>query len=437
MATRRWLGAAAAVKDVYTLALSGTWTAADVITLTINNVDFVLTIGTDVTNATVATSLKQAFNGETLTDTTYTFSPNLTNGAQGIGMFAELVATVSSTTVTFTARTAGIPITISAARTTASSGAISFTHATTATGPNYWDNTDNWSGNTVPVDNDTVVFDSGAVDCLYGLSTGIQPAATTVTLGYAGKIGLPEINTSGGTALTYSEYRTKFLTFDDNSVTNTVTIGGGSGDGSSRLKFDFGAGQTALTVLNTGSTGGKGDPAVICKGTHASNAFNVQNGSAGFGYIAGDSTTIATLRVGTDANSSASVTSGADCTLTTIVLSGGSLAVNSNTTTTTQYAGTLTQYAGAPATLRVYGGKYVDRSTSTIGTELTVGSVGVYDRSGDNRSKTVTPVIQLFSGSQFLDPNASITYTAGFKTNGCRLADCKVDVGSGRTFTVA
>lgn len=438
MATVRWIGAAAGVKQVSTLAISGTWTAGDTITLKINNIDFTLTVGSTVTTTTIATSLKQAFNGETLTDATYSYAPSLASGAQSIGVFTEATASVSSSTVTFTGVTAGVPFTMTASRVTASSGAISFSNVTAATGPNFWDNVDNWDSNSLPVDNDTIVFDSGNVDVLYGLTTGIQPAAVAITLGYTGKIGLPDMNTSASNQSNYyAEYRTKFLTFDDNSVTNTVTIGGGDGNGSGRIKIDFGAGQTTLNVIGTGPRAIPGEPALVVKGTHASNAFTVMGGDAGFAFAVGDSTTIATLRVGSDSSSSAKVTCGTSATLTTVVVSGGTLSISANCTTMTQYAGTISQAAGVPATLRVWAGTYESRGTGTIGTECTIGAKGKFDRSKDTRALTITPVIQLYAGATFLDPNSSITYTAGFKTNGCRLSDCAVDVGSNHTFTVA
>ena len=77
MANQRWIGAAAALKDVYTLVLSGTWTAGDTITLTIANVDFVITVGS-TTLATIATTIKQAFQGESISDTLASVTPSLT-----------------------------------------------------------------------------------------------------------------------------------------------------------------------------------------------------------------------------------------------------------------------------------------------------------------------------------------------------------------------
>ena len=200
MATRRWLGAAADVKQVDTLSVTGTWGANDTIVLTVNNVTFTLTALASVTTAQVATALKQAFNGESLTDSTsFSYSPAY---ASTIGLFAELVASVSTSTVTFTGRNGGVATTMTAAE-TAGSGGITFTNVTVATGRNWFSNQDNWSGNTVPVDGDDIVFDSGNVDCTDGLSPAIQPGSLTITMGYTGKIGRPDMNVPSTSSLTY------------------------------------------------------------------------------------------------------------------------------------------------------------------------------------------------------------------------------------------
>ena len=434
MATRRWTGAAADVKQVDTLAVTGTWTTNDTLTLTVNNVTFTLTALASVTTAQVATALKQAFNGESLTDSSsFSYSPSYANV---IGVFSELVASVSSSTVTFTGRNGGVSVSMTASE-GAASGGITFTNVTAATGKNWFSNQDNWSGNTVPVDGDDIVFDSGSVDCTDGLSPAIQPGSLTITMAYTGKIGRPDVNPSTSSSLAYPEYRTTYLTFDDNTATNVVNIGAGQGQGSNRIRLDFGAGRITGTVYGSGARSVVSEPAITIKGTHASNTLSVIEGDVGVALNEGDSTTIATLRVGSNAQSGAKLYAGSGLAATTVIVSGGSATLNSISTTLTMYGGTVDQRTGVPATLRVWGGRYLWNSTGTIGTECTVGSAGTLDRTGDNRSATVTPVVNLHKDSQFYDPNASLTLTAGFKCNGCRLAECKVDVGSGRTFTVA
>jgi len=70
MATRRWLGRAEAVKQKSTVTVSGTWVTGETGTLTIGGADLVLTVGTTVTTADIATAIKE---GETTVE--QAFSP--------------------------------------------------------------------------------------------------------------------------------------------------------------------------------------------------------------------------------------------------------------------------------------------------------------------------------------------------------------------------
>ena len=49
MANNRWLSKAAPVKQVTTVTIANTWATSDTITLTIDSVDFIVTIGTNGT----------------------------------------------------------------------------------------------------------------------------------------------------------------------------------------------------------------------------------------------------------------------------------------------------------------------------------------------------------------------------------------------------
>ena len=70
MATIRWVGSSLNRKQVSRITVANTWTAGDTYTLTIDNIDFILTIGTLVTTAQVATTIYQALTGTAFTDTT-------------------------------------------------------------------------------------------------------------------------------------------------------------------------------------------------------------------------------------------------------------------------------------------------------------------------------------------------------------------------------
>lgn len=437
MATRRWLGAARQVTQVSTITMTGTWVAADTITVTINNIEATITVGSLVTTSQVATTLKQAWEGETLTDTTAACTPTIANGGfTSISEFYEVTATVLSNVVTLTAKTSGKPVTISVSDTSAS-GTATHSVTTTATGKWFWDNQDNWSGNAVPINNDDVVFDTGSVDLRYNLTTSIQPASVTITAGYSGKIGLAAVN-ADDTSRTYSEYRTQYLTFTSNAVTCTYTIGQGEGLGSRRIKIDAGSGQSTVVIHSTAARNETDFPTVLFKGTHASNTLSAFRGDVGIAYVAGETSTIATLRCGTDTGDTVKCVAGSGTTLTTVTATGnGTLELNSNCTTLTMTGVTVTQFAGAPATLTCWSGIFRHRSTSTIGTGCTIGAAGTLDRSGESRSATITPKISMYKGSKLLDPNMTLTLTNGFQTIGCKASEVTIDFGYNRSYTVA
>ena len=153
MATVRWTGNANAVAQISTITITGTWATSDTVTLTMNGKDITLTLGTDVTTSNVATALQEMLSGTTQTGTgDHTFS---VTDAQAIPEFREFTATVATNVVTLTGDTAGKPFTITSSESAASTTADAATATSTAaTGPNHFDNADNWSTGSVPVDAD-------------------------------------------------------------------------------------------------------------------------------------------------------------------------------------------------------------------------------------------------------------------------------------------
>src|SRR3990167_1446959 len=102
MATPKYRGSAVEERQQYTGTAALTWAQGDTITLTIDNLQVVITIGTLVTTTQVATTVKEAFNGSTLTDPSASCVPTIAQGgAASIGQFAEMTATSSAAVVTF------------------------------------------------------------------------------------------------------------------------------------------------------------------------------------------------------------------------------------------------------------------------------------------------------------------------------------------------
>lgn len=351
MANCDWVGNAAAIKDVWTITLANTWATNDTATVTIDGIDLVITVGSLTSTAQVATTISEAFNSSTLTDTTAVVSPS--GGGQSIPQMAELVATVSGSVVTLTARTAGVPHTISATESTAGSGTATGAHAITATGPNYWSNVDNWAAGSVPTTGDDVRIDR-PVSILYGIDQNAETLAS-LTIGerFTGSgayIGLPFRNSNG-----YEEYRDTHLKV---SIT-ALTIRGATG----RCKINVGTAQTTANIFTSGTAAETGRAAIQLLGTHASNVVNVFGGTVSIADNDGEAATVVTLR-----QTAGTVSCGTGATLTTIVKTGGTLTVRSSTTTLTNNAGTLNIYGGTQTLVHHMVGTMVVDGTTTITT---------------------------------------------------------------------
>lgn len=378
MATQRWLGRALAVAQVSTITIGGTISGSDTFTVTINGRSITYTAGGGDAAADVAAGLQALLDASTITE------------------FTEATYTVDTAVITATADTAGVPITFAVSKSSAS-GTITLATPTAATGPNHWDDDENWSTGSAPVNSDDVYIDNSAVSILYGLDqSAVTLTSLTIGASFTGTIGLPKTNASG-----YPEYRDDYLQIG----ATTVKLGTGEGSGSSRIKLNFGSVQTGVEVQSTGSSEEFGIPAVLIVGTHASNTLDVVSGSVGVAVFGGEAATIATL---THAQS-AEVLCGAGCTLTTVA-GLGQVTLNSAVTTITQSAGLVTVIgSGAVTTLTLKGGQCVYRSSGTI-TTATIG--GVFDCSRDSTARTVTNCT-LRTGGQILDPHSTLTFTNG------------------------
>jgi hypothetical protein len=437
MATRRWTGTALAKKQVTTIAVTGTWATGDTATITINGNDLVVTIGAAAAIADVAAAIVAAINAaDATTGLVGTESRNV--GGQEIAEFTEVTASGAASPITLTGNTAGKPFTAAVSASTAGDGDLGAPSTTAATGPNHADNADNWTGNALPVDGDTVVFDEGGVSVLYGLDqSSVTPAAITITQGYTGFIGLPETNEDNPSE-PYREYRETYLKYGaDADATNIVVkIGEGVGSGSGRIKLNTNDSQTTGTVFNSGQKAKPDVPAIVWKGTHASNVLNVYKGDIGIAPFAGETAAIATLRVGFVDNKEgdANVRLGAGVTLTNIDQSGGTLTVNSATTDIDINGGTLDiGGSGAHASIENDGGTVYYRSTGTLAT-LKVGSGGVVSFARDLQTRTVTNC-EITRGASLLDPHKTVAWTNGIDLIRCGVGDVTLDLGKHLTLT--
>lgn len=401
MANVRWEGKAQAIAQVDTVTIALTWAQNDTITLTINTKSIVVTIGTLTSTAQVATTLKEAWEGETLTDTSASVSPS--GGKSDISEHNEITATVSGSVVSFTHDTAGVPYTMTVTEATAGDGTATEATATSATGPNFWSNADNWDTGSVPVSTDDVYFDNSAVSVLYGLDqSAVTLTSLTIARSYTGEIGLPKQNAAG-----YVEYRDDYLQIS----ATTITIGRGDGTGSPRMKIDCGSVATTVNVESTGTSIETGIEALLWKGTNVANVIDVQDGDVGIAIHGGEAANLATLRCNTG-----NIRCGDG-----VVFAGGAtvdneaatLALFSDVTTINTFSGQTTVGGTADVTtLTINGGTVFYDSNGTV-TTLTVGGTGinsVLDCSRDNRAMTVTNGTIELNGD-IIDPQRRVTYS--------------------------
>jgi hypothetical protein len=432
MAERRWQPKATPVPEKYTVTVAGTWAAADTATVTINEKDLTLTVGSLVTTAQVATSIKEMINGDSFTDPTAT----ATITGDKIGEFSNLTATVSGSVVTVTGGrldTDGTqthlrsrPFTLTATESTAGTGTATAAQVTAATGPHHVNNADNWSGGAVPVDSDDVVYDDGTVDCLYALSalTAVSLASFVRRGSYTGKIGLATLN-QDNPALPFYEYLTQYLTLGDSgdAVTTTFTLESDGG----RTFIDNGDGQAVFNVRSKGS--GRENPnvpSILLKGTHASNTLDLQAGDVGVAFYDGEAAALATIRVSylTDRVGDAKLVCGDGVTLTTIVQTGGEVVIDSNVVTVTVETGQIQigdRAAPTVTTLNLDGGTGLYRGGGTL-TTLNVGAGGVIDFRAGTKPVTVTTA-NLYAGSSYYDIQGRVTHTNGIDLVRCRVSD--------------
>jgi trimeric autotransporter adhesin len=437
MATRTWFGSAIRVPQVDTITVANTWAQNDTVELTINSKTIVVTIGTLVTTAQVAATVQQVLAGEALTDTAATYTAL---GTQ-VGEFAGLTATVSGSVVTITGAENGRPFTLGVTETTAGSGTATEATATSPTGPHHFNNVDNWSGNTVPVDADDIVFDRGSASLLFSLDTGIQPTSVTRKPTYKGYIGLPKINNDAGQEdLQYDEYLETALTFADDGGATVTTIN--IEDDGGRTNIDLADCSVATVNVRGNTQRADADvPSLLLQNSATTMVLNVQKGDVGVAFYAGETGHLATWRTGyltsVESDSLVHCGSGVDLANAAIEISGGQVTIDSATGSGTidMNGGTLTILSGAHADIDLEAGTLIYRSTDAIAA-LKLGDESIVDFSKDERPRTVT-ACEAYGNVTILDPNKTVTWSDGINFNHVNPKSSTFDFGHNIKLTPA
>lgn len=350
--------------------------------------------------------------------------------ASTIPEFQEVAWTVSSATVIGTANTAGMPFTYTAT-VSGGTGTFSAVSTTAGSGPNDLSLAANYSTGALPTNGDTLYMTDSTNAALYNADA---LAAVTLTNLYidasmTGAIGLPRNSVNG-----YVEYRARYFKI---GATN-VYIGLGSGSGSGRIRLDQGTAQTTWNVYTAGSSIDTGQPAIVLKGTHASNVLNLQKGLVGVATDDNDTATVATVRVGSQAQraSDANLTLGPGCTLTNIKQYGGVVQASSNVSSWENFGGTSYMLGGTLASMVLESSAAHYHSSTSAFTDVSINNKCVFDVSRDPRAKSCNGAFTLYAGANVQDPNATIVYTGNpmFELVACTFEDVTLNVGVGKHF---
>jgi len=393
MATKIWTGNALATTHQVSLTPGGTIEAGDLFKATINGKTLSVA-APDTTAAALCLAFASAWAA--LDATVY---PE----------FSEIDATLDDATtptkVYLTARSAGVPFTITAATTESGGGAAdaqtwTLATITTATGPMHWDNTANWEGGVLPVSTDDVIIDVPFARIRYGID---QNAVTLASLFIRGdiEIGLPRI--AGSTGAQYLQYLETYLKISATKVYIASTA--------SVIKINTGTNATAITVDATGQPEDETSPAFQWKGAHASNAIYRNAGSVGIAVNPGETATLPTLGIGGEGNDEGlPVVIGSGTTLTTMKQSAGTVNLYCAATTINKTGGILNILGNNSLTLAAlndYGGETNWFAPGTI-TALT-SSVPLF-RKG-HQAGTITNATITDPAAFPRDPNKTITYS--------------------------
>lgn len=389
MASKYWLGNAAAVAQVDTYTPGGTITTGDVNHLLFtaqdgSTQDITFTTGATTTAAAVSAGLIAAWNTNPIT--------------------AAAAGASGSATVILTAKTSGAPFSVTSSVT--GTGTLTRAATTASSGPSDWAIAANWSDGAVPATGDSVTLDGrGGAGVLYSLG---QSAVTLANL----NIDRAFIFAVGTTALALKISATAWRI-------GQAPSDGSSPSGSTLINLDFGSNQFTGRMIGSNNTGTSGLPTVNIAGTHASNAINMSGGVLGVATAKpAQASTIASASI-----SGGKLTVGSNVTWTTLTNSGGTLAVNggSSSGTITNYSGTLiTEGTALIGAIAGYGGTIQPNHRVSASASLTnFNALGAaWDFSGNEAAITMTDTT-LRSGSIRTASPSQITFgTITFDPNG-------------------
>ena len=348
--TNRHIGRAKAVAQVSTITIGGTIAATDTFSVTIGTKAVTFT-ATTTTIAHVVAGLVAALNAST--------APT---------EHGELTWADSSPTLTGTGDVKGVPHTITVSKTGAAN-TISISTTTAATGPNHWDNANNWTTGAVPLDGENWDLANSNASIYYGWpSSTLTFPEVNVMDTFTGTFGLPEVNGLG-----YPEYRELWPS------TVNITLARIEGQNAGTIQF-----PSISTEVYSGNV-------IIRKNQGSSDlTIDVRGGSTVVAIPTG-AVAITAARVAPNATL---INQGANATLVT---NAGNYASGNETITTLTTRGGTASVGKNPVTLNCYGGTAKLNGSNTVttivvGADFADGNAAIVDLTEDLSTFTVTNI---------------------------------------------
>jgi len=408
MAVIKWKGGAQAVAQVTTITFSA-YTSGQTYTVVINGKSVSYTAAAS-TAADVVSGLQAAI------------------AASGGAEFSTMTAS-GTTTLILTSNNPGEPTTITASATGGITATITAT--TAATGPNHFNNANNWIGGALPSAGDDLVFEDSSYGVLYAMEDTTNYGDITIDSTFTGEIGLPVQNAAG-----YREYRPRFLKLGDGTSSYALTVGLGTGRQPPRVFIDANAADVAAKIYNSGQ-GISDEMPVIIRNTGGSSTLDVYSGKV---HVDADSSgSLANLRITPADGGTNNVYVLIDETVAAgaIIQTGGTLEVRGSASSINASNNAQARFvlaATCPVIVVATGGTVYWESTAGVTTSINVHAGGSMDFARNVSAKTVAAAV-LYAGGTVKDPSGIVTWTTGVDLLGCSIQDVTLDLGRSRTIT--
>lgn len=406
MATRVWQGQADAVAQISQAGVTG-YDAATT---------YRVLVGGEIIADSIAAGTAAATAAALVT------AWNLATGPYSTPMTASVTGDVFR----LTADAAGVEFAFTVAATGGTGAWSAVTTPTANAGPNDWTTAANWSGDTVPISADDVVFRDSAIDVRWGLAqSAVDLASLVIEQTYTGKIGLDRTATvtgaDGSVNAAKPEYRDDYLDIGWDECRIGEILGPGSPAGSGRLKLDNDkAGVSTTEVFTTASASADGElPAVRLLAANAGADVRVRSASGGVGIAVDDpaeTSTVGDVEV-SDETPATSVFVGGGVTISNWTQQGGInvLRAAAAVTAVNVLGGELSIEGDgyAVTTLNVEGGTAYPNSTPTGGNAMTTVNIdgGTVDGSRSRTARTWQTVNLLGPGATLTADSDVVTVT--------------------------